>query len=175
MRVLAADQLLVLAQISNPFEAVAFLPESECRRLVLSKRLFRARIYPAEMVYDRLHIQFPLAGEDSGIAYMLDMVAELTEGYKSGELLDVSGVIVNPDLMATELRILGATDAASVVIALVHLPANRVPLFGCKYFAHVVVPARLRHELDGELEISHILSLNLDTYYLSLSIDYPLW
>jgi len=85
------------------------------------------------------------------------MVAELTEGDKSGELLDVHCVIVGPYLMAAQPSILGSTDAAAVVITLVYLPANRIPLVGSKYLAHIVVPARLRYELDGKLEISQFL------------------
>jgi hypothetical protein len=123
------------------------------------------------MVYDRLHIQFSFTGEDTGIAYMLDMMAKLTQGYKSGELLDMRGVIVGPDLMATELRILGSTDAAAVLIATVYLPANCAPLVRSEYLAHVAIPARLRNELDGKLEISHISSplQILFMYYFYLS------
>src|SRR5690242_7470155 len=83
---------------------------------------------------------------------MLDMVAPGAERDVALERLHVGSVVIVPALVAVQ-HAPRATEAAAMAIVGVDLAPQPVPLVARQGTAHVAVPARLRHQLDGELQV----------------------
>src|SRR5437867_1819220 len=82
---------------------------------------------------------------------MRHMMAHTTDGMKACELLDGSLFVVVPSFMAVQLTLRSA-DAASIDLVCVNLLPKLVPLRLTHLRAKVLVPARLRDEVDLQLE-----------------------
>ena len=84
-------------------------------------------------------------------AEVLHSVTRGTQRDQPDQPLDPGCVVVEPDFVALD-RVLGATtttDLAATTGALADRPAKAIPLGLGDVAAHVRVPARPRHELDG--------------------------
>src|SRR5258706_7888372 len=97
-------------------------------------------------------IQLPLRRQELRQANVLDMVAPSAECDVALERLHVGSVVIVPALVAVQLAA-RATDAAAMTVVGVDLAPQPVPLVARQGAAHVAVPARLRHQLDSELQV----------------------
>lgn len=101
---------------------------------------------------DLIVVEFALVGEEAGEADVFDVVAPFAEGYEALQALDVLLVVVVPDFVAFEFAPCAA-DAATMIVVGIHLFAQFVPLRTRQRLAHIAVPARLWHKLDGQAKI----------------------
>lgn len=79
-----------------------------------------AIVYHLEMRNNSVHIQLSFGCQDAGVSNVLDMVTPFTEGDKSGQPLDMIGVVVFPSLVTVQDS-LCATHATAKATFSIHL------------------------------------------------------
>lgn len=92
-------------------------------------------------------------------AEVLDSVTRGTQRDQAGQSLDPGCIVVQPDFVALDrvLRATATADLASRAGALVHRPTKAIPPGLRDVAAHVRVPARPRHEFDGQPSVAEAL------------------
>src|SRR5690348_3398750 len=139
------------AEVGPPLVARALGEDGERLGAMALERGAVAAVHTQEVRDDTLVVELALLGKQARVADVLDVVAELTERQQAVERLRVRRVVIAPDLMAVEAAA-RAADGATVAEAGVDAAAQRIPRRARQHIAQVSLPARRRHQLDGEAQ-----------------------
>jgi len=104
-----------------------------------------------KVLYDALIIHLASGCQDPSESYMLYMVAQVAQGNKAFEFLEMPVIVIVPYLVAIEPSF-GTTDSAAVSIFSVGSSPDLVPLPWRDCFTHVVVPRRFRNQFCRQLQ-----------------------